>query len=370
MKILGLIAEYNPFHNGHLYHIQEAKKLTKCDLCVCVMSSSFTMRGELSIVDKFTKAKEAILSGIDLVIELPFCYTVSNSDVFSSKALEILSLIGVDEICIGSESNDVKLYEKAYKCYNTKESKEIITDFLSKGYSYKFATNQVINLESNDLLGYSYYKAIKDNNYNIKLSTIKREGNNYLDDKINTSSFQSAKTIRNNLDIIDKYTPNFSFMSNYKYLDEKKLYKYIQYKILIEKKDILSNYFLVDEGIESLFKKYVSLDYDSFINTVTSKRYTTSRIKRTLLYILFSITRDDMKMILNDKIDYIRVLGTNKKGLEYMKEIKKDINIYTNIKEGINSVLDIEILISKFLDNVYNLDLFSKEQGKPLIIDE
>lgn len=366
MNILGLITEYNPLHNGHIYHLNEAKKLVNPDLTICVMSSSFTQRGEISIIDKFTKAKEATLIGIDLVIELPFVYTVQNSDIFAEKAIEILNLCNCNTIVIGSEENNINIYKDAYNKFNDINNQLKIKEYLDNGYSYKKATSNIINLKSNDLLGYSYYKAIKDNNYNIELKTIKRIGSDYLDNNL-TSTYSSAKAIRCNLDSFNLYTPKFSFLDNYNFLKDEVLYDYIRYRLLTDEVSALSDIFLIDEGIENLFKKNINLNYNEFINKVTNKRYTLSRIKRSLLYILFNIKKDLMKDILNSNINYIRVLGMSKNGLNYLNKLKKNINIYTNIKEGINKELDIELKVSKLLDIIYNIDLIKKEQCMPYI---
>ena len=192
MKIVGLIVEYNPLHNGHKYHIEKVKSESKADILIAVMSSSFTMRGELSLFDKFTKTNQALNSGIDIVIELPFILTVQNSDLFAKHAVSILNLAKVNEIWIGSESNDPFRFENCYNEFQKPSNQAKIKELLNSGMSYKMATNTIFNLPSNDLLGYSYYKAIKDNNYNILLNTIKRVGDNYLDNKNTDALYTSA----------------------------------------------------------------------------------------------------------------------------------------------------------------------------------
>ncbi len=164
MKVTGVIAEYNPLHNGHVYHFNNIKS----DLKVLIVSSSFTMRGDLSIFDKFTKARQALDLGFDLVIELPFVYSVERADIFSSNTISFLNLCKVDNITIGSEENNLDLYKKYYKEYNKDELE------LSNGNSLKKASLNILPFKSNDILGFFYYKAIMDNKYNIKLNTIKK----------------------------------------------------------------------------------------------------------------------------------------------------------------------------------------------------
>lgn len=359
MKKVGLIVEYNPLHNGHIYHINEIKTKSNADILIAVMSSSFTMRGDLSLFDKFTKTKQALNASIDLVVELPLIYSIERADIFSDNAVKILNLLNVDEIWIGSELNDIKIYEKYYK-----ENKEIDN---SVDYTTSYKNKSNLNLLSNDILGYSYYKSIKDNNFNIELKTILRKDSNYLDNEPKNDFITSALSIRNNLELLEKYTPNFVYNDNDLILDESKLFNYIKYKILSTKKDELKEIFFVDEGLENKLKDIKDFnDYDSFISYLVSKRYTKTRIKRMLTYILIDIKKKDINKIYSDKINFIRVLGYNEIGKNYLNQIKKDLNIYTNIKEGINLVLDYELKASIILDSIYNIDLFKKEQKGPI----
>nr|MCR5113513.1 nucleotidyltransferase family protein [Acholeplasmatales bacterium] len=201
MKVVGLITEYNPLHNGHIHHINEVKRLSKADILITVMSSSFTMRGDLSLFDKFTKTIQALKAGTDIVIELPLIYAIERADIFAKNAVLLLNLAGVNEIWIGSEENDTSIYEKYYLEQNNINNKD---DYST---SYKNKTN--IELKSNDILGYSYYKAIKDYNLNINLYTIKRINSDYLDQKPSDDLITSALSIRKNLDLLNKYTPSF-----------------------------------------------------------------------------------------------------------------------------------------------------------------
>ena len=356
MKITGVIAEYNPLHNGHQYHFNNINS----DLKILIMSSSYTMRGDLSIFDKFTKARQALDLGFDLVIELPFVYSVERADIFSNNTVSFLNLCKVNEIIIGSEENNINLYKEYYEKYNI--------DNINKndGKSMKASSLDLLPFKSNDILGFFYYKSIKDNNYNIDLKTIKRIGNDYLDKNIN-DNYSSATSIRLNIDMIDKYVPEFVSKDKDKILDENKIFEFLKYQILNNSTTDLKEIFMVDEGLENKIKSiYKYNNLKDFINSLVSKRYTETRIKRMLAYILFNIKKDDINEIYNNKIDFIRVLGYSNKGKDYLNNIKKDVNIYTNIKEGINKALDIEIKISKILDTIFNLDLLKSEQGAPI----
>lgn len=357
MKKVGVICEYNPLHNGHVYHFNKVKEESKADIIICVMSSSFTQRGDLSLFDKFIKTKQALNMGIDLVIELPLIYTIERADIFASYSVKLLNSLNVDEIWIGSENNDPSIYEKYYSNIKIDNKEDYST-------SYKDKSN--IDLLSNDILGFSYYKAIKDNSFNIKLNTIKRIENNYLDSKANDSNIQSALTIRNNISDIEKYTPQYVSADKDLILDENKLFSLIKYKILSSDKKDLKNIFFVDEGIENKLydiKKYN--DLTSFIEYLSNKRYSKSRIKRMLIYVLLNVTKSDANLALESDLA-VRILGYNDIGKSYLKTIKKDLVFYTNIKNDINIVFDIELKASKILDSVYNINLLDREMKGPI----
>ena len=357
MKKVGIICEYNPLHNGHVYHFNKVKEESKADIIICVMSSSFTQRGDLSLFDKFIKTKQALNMGIDLVIELPLIYTIERADIFASYSVKLLNSLNVDEIWIGSENNDPSIYEKYYSNIKIDNKDDYST-------SYKDKSN--IDLLSNDILGFSYYKAIKDNSFNIKLNTIKRIENNYLDSKANDSNIQSALTIRNNISDIEKYTPQYVSADKDLILDENKLFSLIKYKILSSEKKDLKNIFFVDEGIEN--KLYDIKNYNdltSFIEYLSNKRYSKSRIKRMLIYVLLNVTKSDANLAFDGDLA-VRILGYNDIGKSYLKTIKKDLVFYTNIKNDINIVFDIELKASKILDSVYNINLLDREMKGPI----
>ena len=357
MKNIGVIAEYNPLHYGHIHHLDEIKKKNP-DIIIGIISSSMTTRGDLSIFDKFIKTKQALEAGIDLVIELPLIYSMQRADLFSLNAVKILNLAKVNEIVIGSEKNDLSIYKEKY---------ELNKNDLDIKKSLKENSISLLDLDSNDTLGYFYYKAIKDNDYKIDLSLIKRINNNYNDKSLNETNIQSASAIRNNLASIDKYTPSFVAKDKDKILDETKLFPILKYKILSLTPNELKEIFFVDEGIEYKLKDIKDYNnFDDFITYLSGKKYTKTRMKRMLMYILFNIKKDMVNNITEP--NFIRVLGYNSKGKEYLKNIKKDVLIYTNIKEGINPILDIELKVSKILDSIYNIDLLTLEQKGPITL--
>ena len=171
MDVIGVIAEYNPFHNGHLYHIKEIKRMYPNSIIVAVISTSFLQRGEVSILNKWDKTKICLENNIDIVIELPFVFSSQSADIFSYGALKILHYLNVDKIVFGSESNDIKLlYNLAKEQLNNKLYDKKVKKYLDEGYNYPTAMSKALSNEvstPNDLLAISYIKQIIKNNYTI-----------------------------------------------------------------------------------------------------------------------------------------------------------------------------------------------------------
>lgn len=367
MDIIGIIAEYNPFHNGHLYHINKIKELYKDSILIAVISTSFCQRGEISILNKWDKTKICLENNIDIVIELPFIYSSQSADIFAKGAIKILNEMKVNKIIFGSESNNIdKLKEIAIK--QTKDNIDI-KKYLKQGLNYPTALAKTINCDintPNDLLAISYIKEIIKNNYNIEPITIKRT-NNYHD-LTTKSNIISASAIRNlikNNKSIKKYVPKNTYKYIYKNTD---YYNLLKYKIISDI-NILNNYQTVDEGIEGRIKKYInqSNTKEELIKNIKTKRYTYNKINRMLTHILTSTTKEEAKL----EPSYIRILGFNNKGKEYLNKIKKKTNlkIITNYKNIDDKVLNIEYRITSIYQHITNDNsLIKKELEKPIII--
>ena len=369
MEIIGIIAEYNPFHKGHIYHINKIKELYPNSLIILIISTNFTQRGEISILNKWDKTKIALDNKIDLVIELPFLYTTRSADIFSYCALYILNKLKVKKIIFGSESNDIeKLKKIANIQINNNKFNKYVKNYLDKGNNYPTSVSLALKdlkLEKidtpNDLLGISYIKEIIKNNYDIIPITIKRT-NNYHG---NNKKLLSASEIRNLI-------KNKKNVNNYINYDEKLLYKNTDYFNLLKYKIIdninnLNNYLTVDEGIEGRIKKYIDSanDLEDFIKKIKTKRYTYNRINRMLIHILTSVTKKEKNL----EIDYIRVLGFNKKGQKYLNEIKKDISIpiISNYKSIKSPLLEKEYLSTKIYSIITkDNSLIKKELMSPI----
>ena len=373
---IGIICEYNPFHNGHLYHLNKIKELYKDEEIILILSGNFTQRGIPSIIEKYDKASIALSYGVDIVVELPFNFSTQSSDFFAKGSLQLLNKLKCNKLVFGSESNNIELLKDLVNIQlNNNEYNTLVKEELDKGINYPTAmsnalkkiTNKTVS-EANDLLALSYIKEIVKNNYLIEPISIQRT-NNYNSKEL-TGNIDSATAIReaikNNKDI-SKSLPKESLSLINKY-DDKVLFNYLKYKVLSDNN--LSVYQTVDEGIDNKLKKEIinSNSIEELINRIKSKRYTYNKLNRMFIHILCSYTKKENSI--NQDIKYIRILGLSIKGKNYLNKLKKeiDIPIITNINKNIIDLLRTELKV----DNIYNLilnrtdNLYSK---KPIIKD-
>ena len=373
MKSIGIIAEYNPFHNGHLYHIEKIKEKYPDYSIVLVMTGNFTERGDVSVIDKWKRTEIALKHGIDLVIELPYPFATQSADYFAYGAVTLLEKLNVERIVFGSESDNVDdLYLIANTQINNPEFERLVKIYSKMGNNYPTAlslalkdlTNKKID-EPNDLLGISYIKTILKNNYKIKYETIKRT-NSYHDLELNeeiSSATSIREALRNNLDI-SKQIPKdtISYYTNLHFIED--YFDILKYKIMTEKD--LSIYHTVEEGIDKLLKKKINEadSYSELVNLIKSKRYTYNKITRMLLHILCNFTKE--KANLFKDISYIRILGFNDIGKSYLNKVKKDIDIpiISKITREKDDMLEFELETT----NIYNLKNKSIKKEEQSII--
>ena len=373
MKSIGIIAEYNPFHNGHLYHIEKIKEKYPDYSIVLVMTGNFTERGDVSVIDKWKRTEIALKHGIDLVIELPYPFATQSADYFAYGAVTLLEKLNVERIVFGSESDNVDdLYLIANTQINNPEFERLVKIYSKMGNNYPTAlslalkdlTNKKID-EPNDLLGISYIKTILENNYKIKYETIKRT-NSYHDLELNeeiSSATSIREALRNNLDI-SKQIPKdtISYYTDLHFIED--YFDILKYKIMTEKD--LSIYHTVEEGIDKLLKKKINEadSYSELVNLIKSKRYTYNKITRLLLHILCNFTKE--KANLFKDISYIRILGFNDIGKSYLNKVKKDIDIpiISKITREKDDMLEFELETT----NIYNLKNKSIKKEEQSII--
>ncbi len=360
-KVVGIIAEYNPFHNGHVYHIQNSKEKTGAEYVVAVITGNFTQRGNTSIIDKWEKAKMAISGGADLVIELPVIYSISSAENFANGAVKVLDTLGiVNSVSFGMEANDLStLNNIANVLYNEPpEYISILQHELQKGISYPKARDNAIMMYLNDIKRYAnvlkgsnnilaieYLKALKNQKSNLIPIGVKREKVYYNSTKI-IDEFASSTGIRslllqNQIDEIRKVVPPDTFgilLNNLKegtYVLDLTAYNYeIIYKLRTMSLKDIENLPDVNEGLEHAIKDAVNKTNNviDLINSIKSKRYTQTRIQRILLYALLDITKKDIETS-KTTAPYIRVLGSSEKGKKLLSQISPKAKVITSLKK-------------------------------------
>ena len=367
LNIIGIICEYNPFHNGHIHHIEEIKKKYPDSLIILILNGYFLERGEISTISKYDKTEIALLNNVDLVIELPVLFGTQSADTFAYTSVYLLNKLKVNKIIFGSETNDINKIVAIAKESQTKEYSDEIKKLLDEGINYPTALAKSLKTKftflPNDLLGISYVKAIFKINEQIVPETIQRT-NNYLDTESN-DNIVSASNIRFKL-------KNHEDISNYLPLSSKKKMNAIDYDLYFKilKSIILTNTHLneildVEEGIEFRLKEAAlkTNNLEDFINFVKTKRYTYNKINRMLIHILLGIKKSHAK----EEIDYLRVLGLNKKGRDYLNSIKKDLDISVNINKS-SIIYSYEIKAATIYDLLTSQNTYEKElSNKPII---
>lgn len=367
---IGIIAEYNPLHNGHLYHIKKIKEMYPNAIIILVLNGYFLQRGEVSIETKEEKTKLALLYGVDLVIELPFVFGCQSADTFALHSIEILNALGVTRMIFGSESNDIGKLMDIAKKQQEESTKEKLQQELNLGKNYPTALSIASHSDissPNDLLGISYCKAVMETNSNIKLESILRT--NSYHDKESKEEVISASNIREkykNGEDVSYALPKQS-LNCLKKIDENKLFELLKYAIITSKD--LSVYLDVDEGIESRILKYItsSTSLDDFIAKIKTKRYTYNRIRRMLIHILIGLTKKERDTF---SLDSIKILGMNKKGKKYIKAIKKDVFISLERKQN-HPLYQYELKCALIYDMIMHTNTYAFEiQNKPIILDD
>lgn len=368
MGAVGIIAEYNPFHNGHKYHLEKSKQESHADYVINVISGNFVQRGNVSLIDKWSKANMALSNGADLVIELPTIYSISSAENFAYGAVKILdSLKIVDYISFGSESCNIDVLEKCADVLYKQPSEfvSLLKHELSMGLSFPKARENALLMYLNDIRKYAnilsspnnilaieYMKALKKLKSPIKPIAIKRinVGYNDLGTKNNFASATAIreKIINNTPAGLSKLMPPNSYRILYNSIqkghyvkDITEFEKEILYTLRKMTLKEIANLPDVSEGLEHNIKNAANScnTIAEFMNIIKTKRYTNTRIQRILLYALLGITKNDMKESFKTQ-PYIRVLGFNDKGKELLSAISRsnpNLSIVTSVKKYIDS---------------------------------
>lgn len=346
MKATGIIVEYNPFHNGHLLHLQEAKKQTQADVIIAVMSGSFLQRGEPALLPKWERAQMAVDTGVDLVVELPFHFATQQASIFANGAIEILGALGVQSIFFGSENGDSNAFSSAARLM-TEQSvpfKAAMRRFLDdKANSYATAWNAAIHelasdltldlAQPNNILGFHYTLAIAEQGKEIEIATMARQSAAYHDENPTHDSIASATAIRmmlldNDWKKVRQYVPDTTFnllqefRETHSFVSWDDFWPLLKYQLTTAPTAQLQTIRGVSEGIENRLQQAALhvTNFDEFLAATRTKRYSNARIKRTALQILAQQTETTVPTH-----NYIRLLGMSATGQQYLRQIKKDI---------------------------------------------
>lgn len=349
MKATGIVVEYNPFHNGHLFHVNEARRLTDADVLIAVMSGNFLQRGEPAAADKWVRTEMALAAGVDLVIELPYAFATAHAPQFAFGAVSLLSALNCAYYCFGSEQGNIEPFENTVRLLHDFASgyENTVRQAVKEGISYPAALRkgyaaiaQKTDLpladlsEPNNILGFQYMQAASRIQSSMQAVTIQRTGAGYHDSELPAHTIASATAIRRQLSAGGPLQDVRSFMpeSSFRLLETERtiqnweqFYPLLRYTILRDGTERLALAADVTEGIENALYQAAKEQqtFHSFMMAVKSKRYTWTRIQRMLVHILTGFRQEDRQQMTAPS--YIRLLGMSASGRQYLRTVKKDL---------------------------------------------
>ena len=366
---IGIVAEFNPLHSGHRYLIECARKLADKNNgeVICVMSEFFTQRGEVAIVDGYTRAKEAVRSGCDMVIALPYLGSVAYGDDFARKSIEILAGAGITHLIFGTENDDVSIFEEIYT-KQQKTNEEEYKRLLKTGLNHAKINSVLYGLENNNpnfSLAYSYYKAIRETGLNIQMIPIKREGQGLNNSDISGEIHLSATAIRNNIndEKIEKYLSKemVTDLRRGTIASETALFPYLKYKILSLGKEGIEKIYDVGEGLENrIYEASLKAEnYSNLVELIATKRYSNKKVQRVLLHILTNTTKEDYRE--NFSTNNFRVLAVKKNKAAIIREInrKGKISLHPLLNSKNSMKFEQDIKVARIYELLFsNKDIF------------
>ena len=369
---IGIVAEFNPLHSGHRYLIGCARELADENNgeVICVMSEFFTQRGEVAIVDGYTRAKEAVRSGCDMVIALPYLGSVAYGDDFARKSIEILAGVGITHLIFGTEKDDVGVFEEIYT-KQQKTNKEEYKRLLKTGLNHAKINSVLYGLESNNpnfSLAYSYYKAIREANLDIEMVPIKREGQGLNSSDISGEVHLSATAIRRNIndEKIEKYLSKemVADLRKEAVASEDELFPYLKYKILSLGKAEIEQIYDVSEGLENRIYEATlkAKTYSNLVELIATKRYSNKKIQRVLLHILTNTTKEDYKE--NFSTNNFRILAVKKHKAAIIREINRDgkISLHPLLNSKNSMRFEQDIKVARIYEMLFsNKDVFRQK---------
>jgi predicted nucleotidyltransferase len=391
MKAVGVIVEYNPFHNGHKFHLDQTKEQSGADIVIAVMSGNFLQRGEPALVSKWARTEMALHGGADIVFELPYFFATQNADIFATGAVSLLAAANCHSLCFGSEAGDIHTFTETLHFLSKKndEFQDKIKEFSSQGVSYPKALSlsfealspdkHLLDLSKpNNILGLQYVAAIQQHHFTIQPLTITRKNANYHDEHFASSSIASATSIRKSLfsengsiEGIHSYLPQttYDLLHNYKqeyrqFHSWEDYWHLLRYKLLLTSSEELREIHEVEEGLENRLQHAV-LHADSFLEfmeQIKTKRYTWTRLQRVCLHILMNVKKAEMANKRHP--EYLRLLGMSPNGREYLRKEKKNLHLPLISKLSANKqLLELDLRASR----LYALGVKGKKEQKRLL---
>lgn len=352
MKIVGLITEYNPFHAGHLYHMQQARKLTGADYCVVLMSGSFVQRGEPAIFDKYLRTKTALLAGADLVLEIPAAFSTASAHEFATYGVALLSAIGVDAVVFGSECGQIEILKQAAYALNheSTEFQERLRKGLKAGLTYPQARAKALEMEDtwasvlsspNNILGIEYLRAAEDLHSPMKFYTISRKGSGYHEDTLADANFPSASAIRgiirNSLskdkDLLDILASHLPAVTHPAYTGAVPVFvddfSELLNAAVLQMQATFSIADLSPELAARLAKPpYCPLSFEERIQALKTRQLTYTRVSRALLHLVLGMREEDISRWKDEGYAlYVRILGFRRQSSPLLSCLHKKSSI-------------------------------------------
>jgi predicted nucleotidyltransferase len=357
LKASGIIVEYNPFHNGHLYHATQAKNMTGSDIVIAVMSGNFLQRGEPAFVDKWTRANMALNNGVDIVLELPYAFATANAPTFARGAIQLLDAAQCSAFCFGSEDGAIEPFERSLRLIKQagEDYEASVKEAVGRGLSYPKALNDAYLTAANssaiegtladlskpnNILGFHYMEAANTIGSEMKAVTIPRIVAQYHDDAIEGNQIASATGIRKSffgadtLGAVTDFIPDTTRVELLGWQTERQsfgnwpsFYPLLRFTILRERPERLAMIADITEGIENLLYRAATNNgtFEGFMNEVKSKRYTWTRLQRMLTHIYTGFTYDKRSLMKTPA--YLRLLGMTSAGRLYLNEHKKRLKL-------------------------------------------
>lgn len=391
MKAVGVIVEYNPFHNGHAFHIQKAKEISKADIVIAVMSGNFLQRGEPALVSKWYRTKMALLGGVDLVFELPYMFATQKAETFANGAISLLEATGCESVCFGSESGDIDAFVKTVKAIEGSQSllDEQMKQQVKTGVSYPKALSltydkllqpdEHVNLTTpNNILGFQYIRAIRNQKSSMVPLTIARKNAGYHDEHFSSETIASATSIRKSLfsseanSLIDSFIPPSTNTILKEYLQLygqfhhwENYWPFLQFRLLQTQPSALREIYEIEEGIENRIIRTAmkANSFHEFMESVKTKRYTWTRLQRISTHILNNATKAEMGKS-GEKASYLRLLGMSRQGKTYLNQQKSHFSLPVISK--LSAYQEDDILIDIRAARIYSSILPAQSKKKLL----